>query len=96
MSKFLIRLVTILCPGIIFFILEKPISMIIAIALQASVLGWIPAMFWARKAWLKDLKEKAPVKIAPTPAEPEMLQTSAPPMGIETKTTDTESNKTKE
>ena len=74
MRKFLIWIATIFFPGIIFLIMGKPIRMIVAFALQVSLLGWIPAMIWARAAWREDLKTKqseiSATETAP-PSEPQ-------------------------
>lgn len=60
MRKLFIWFVTIFCPGIIFFMMEQYVKMIVAFALQASILGWIPAIIWARRVWKKELKKNAP------------------------------------
>lgn len=55
MRKLLIWIVTIICPGIIFLMTGRVLNMILAFFLQATVIGWIPAIYWARSAWLEDL-----------------------------------------
>ncbi len=58
MRKLLIWLVTIICPGIIFLMTGRILHMLFAFFLQASLVGWIPAIIWARSAWKKDLLEE--------------------------------------
>jgi hypothetical protein len=55
MRKFLVWIVTIICPGITFLMTGRILNMVLAFFLQATVIGWIPAIFWARSAWLEDL-----------------------------------------
>ncbi len=85
MRKLLIWIVTIFCPGIIFLLTEEYTKMIIAFALQASLLGWVPAMIWAKRSWTKRLKAEAPKPIippvqtaTPTATIPVPQQTAAP------------------
>ncbi len=72
MRKFLIWLVTIICPGITFLMTGRVLNMLAAFVLQATVIGWIPAIIWARSVWLEDLEEeekkKTKKKKAKTPA----------------------------
>ena len=67
MRKLLVWIVTIICPGITFLMTGRIFNMIVAFFLQATVIGWLPAIIWARSAWLEDLEaeeKKSKKKIA--------------------------------
>ena len=40
-------LLAILLPCVVFFTIKKPISGIICLVLQITLIGWIPAALWA-------------------------------------------------
>lgn len=49
MKRFLMSLLAIFFPWVILLIDDNPGGALIAIILQASVIGWIPASAWAWK-----------------------------------------------
>jgi hypothetical protein len=76
MRKLLILLITFFCPGIIFFLNEQYGKMIIAFALQISIIGWVPTIIWARRSWKKSVEANTPkprikrTKIVDSPTPP--------------------------
>lgn len=47
MKRVLLSIIAILFPWMIMLINDDPMGTIIAIILQASIVGWIPASIWA-------------------------------------------------
>lgn len=52
-KKILLLIIAVLFPWLAFLILDNPVSALIAIILQLSMLGWIPAAIWACREVLK-------------------------------------------
>lgn len=73
----LLSLVTFIFPGIPFFLMGRILEGAAATVMQASVIGWIPAMIWAKKAWAKE-HPKAIVAEKATPTQPDIKPTPAP------------------
>jgi uncharacterized membrane protein YqaE (UPF0057 family) len=47
MKRILLSILAILFPWVVLLINDDPIGAIIALILQASIIGWIPASVWA-------------------------------------------------
>ena len=61
-SKFM-SIISIFFPWIVFLIDDNPAAAILALILQASVIGWIPASIWAFKVVKENrLREQAEKK----------------------------------
>lgn len=60
MRKLLILIINFFCPGIIFFLNQQYLKMLIAFGLQISIIGWIPAIIWARHNRVATLKANTP------------------------------------
>jgi|GEM_PF-6221291 len=60
--RIFIKLTCILFPWAILFLLGRIGPAIIALILQATIIGWIPAIIWAMKAWKEEyaLSESLP------------------------------------
>lgn len=50
MRKFGKFLLAMMFPWLVLLLDDNPVGAIIALILQASIIGWIPAIIWARKA----------------------------------------------
>ena len=55
MLKFLIWIPTLLLPCLVFLMLGRFLCAFGAFMLQMTLIGWIPAMIWARKTWITDM-----------------------------------------
>ncbi len=53
MSRFLSKLLAIFFPWITLFILDNPGGALVALIMQTTIIGWLPASLWA----LRVLKE---------------------------------------
>lgn len=62
LGRFFILLITILFPAIPFFIQGRILYGIGALFLQATVVGWIPAIAWSRNTWNKDMEKERALK----------------------------------
>ena len=60
MKKLLLKITAIFLPWLILLIKDNPGGAFVALVLQASLIGWIPAAMWALNA----LKEEKPKKTA--------------------------------
>ena len=60
MKKLLLKIVAIFLPWLILLFKDNPGGAFVALVLQASLIGWIPAAIWALNA----LKEEKPQKPA--------------------------------
>ncbi len=59
MKAFLFFLITIVCPWMPFVVIGELGYALGALLLQLSVIGWVPAIVWSRKAWDEDMKAMA-------------------------------------
>lgn len=50
MSRILLSLCALFMPWLVLFIKDDPIGALIALILQATIIGWIPASIWAWRA----------------------------------------------
>lgn len=78
MRKLLILLITLFCPGIIFILTEKYVKACVAFGLQLSIIGWIPAIIWARKDWGQNVKPEKTPKQKIQRAQPAQTLTPTP------------------
>ena len=60
MKKLLLKVTAVFLPWLILLIKDNPGGAFVALILQASLIGWIPAAMWALNA----LKEEKPNKTA--------------------------------
>lgn len=76
MKKFFNWLVTLLFPAFIFLSSGRVFFALVALVLQATVAGWIPATIWAYITWTNDLKEEK--ELQEKTAQPAPASTQAP------------------
>lgn len=62
MSNLFVWIITLLFPGITFLMLGRVFFMVVAFILQATIIGWIPAIIWARITWNHDMEEEEETK----------------------------------
>lgn len=62
-------MVAILFPSAIIFYDDNPLGAFFALAMQATVIGWIPAVIWAWKV-LHRAPEEKPAFVTPPPEAP--------------------------
>ena len=63
MKRFLLIVLAIFMSWLVLFIKDDPVGAIIALILQTTIIGWIPASIWALKTCRKSIKnthEKKP------------------------------------
>ncbi len=58
MFRYFMTFLAIFFPWVVLFAKDNPGGALIALALQGSVIGWIPASIWALKVINEDEKEK--------------------------------------
>lgn len=68
MKRFLMKVLAIIVPWLVLLIYDNPGGAFIALVLQATAIGWLPASAWA----LKLVNEREPKKTKPpkTPNPP--------------------------
>ena len=58
----------IICPWLILFIHDDPVGALIALVMQVTLIGWIPASMWAWRSVKKAQKEAKEKKEQATPS----------------------------
>lgn len=84
MQKLLVWIVTLGFPFLAFLMLGRMFRAVVALVLQATIIGWLPAAIWARTTWVQDMSDEEPEPAKSTvnkekknqPAETEMDETS--------------------
>lgn len=51
MKHFLMGFIALLVPWIVLLLNDNPGGAIVALVMQASIIGWIPASVWAYRTW---------------------------------------------
>lgn len=70
MKKFIMSVLAIIFPWMVFLIYDNPGAALVAVILQATAIGWIPASFWALSTVLaKYSKKKKKKKKKSTPTK---------------------------
>ena len=59
MKRILLSICAIFLPWLVLFIKDDPVGALIALILQATIIGWIPASIWALRAIHKHAKRDA-------------------------------------
>ena len=74
-------MVAILFPWAIIFADDNPLGAFLALAMQVTLIGWIPAAMWAWKI-VHRVPEEAPVAVKPSPkAQPQKSKSATTPKG---------------
>lgn len=63
-------MVAILFPWAIIFYDDNPLGAFLALAMQATIIGWIPAVIWAWKILHRTPEEKPVIITPPPPKKP--------------------------
>jgi len=58
MKQLIMNLVAIFFPWIALLLCDNPVGALIALVMQVTVIGWIPASIWAWQAVHEDMKKK--------------------------------------
>ena len=58
MKRMLMSFLSIFFPWIVLFINDDPVGAMIAMVMQVTIIGWIPAIIWARRSIRQTAKEK--------------------------------------
>ncbi|MFZ4077355.1 MAG: hypothetical protein ACOYKA_05155 [Legionellaceae bacterium] len=66
MKRFFFSLLSVIFPSLVFLMQGELGYAAIALILQASVIGWIPAVIWARQASVEERSKVPPVKSKPS------------------------------
>lgn len=51
MKHFLMGFIALIVPWIVLLLNDNPGGAIVALVMQASIIGWIPASVWAYRTW---------------------------------------------
>lgn len=57
MQKLLVWIVTLGFPFLAFLMLGRMFRAVLALVLQATIIGWLPAAIWARTTWVQDMSD---------------------------------------
>ena len=82
--SFFTKFLSLICPAIIFFMTGRFLCGMVALGLQASLAGWVPAIIWARSSWLRDWEDEKKFqeeeeRLAASRTPPPAPQTVTPP-----------------
>ena len=72
MKRTFLSVIAIFFPWIAFLVLGQPIPALVALALQLTFVGWIPAIIWAR-ASIKHVYKNIPEPIPPSENQPNTI-----------------------
>lgn len=63
--RFLWRLLSIIAPWLVLFIYDNPGGALVALVMQGTIIGWIPASIWAMRTVKEERIESQKSKQAP-------------------------------